>query len=62
VRELIEARGAHVLFLPTHLPDLSPIEEAFSKIKALLEKAKTAARTREELAAAMGQALCAVAP
>jgi transposase len=38
VRELIEARGAHVLFLPTYSPDFSPIEEAFSKIKALLEK------------------------
>jgi transposase len=62
VRELIEARGAHVLFLPTYSPDFSPIEEAFSKIKALLERIKTAARTREVLVAAMGQALYAAAP
>jgi transposase len=34
VRELIEARGAELLFLPPYSPDLSPIEEAFSKIKA----------------------------
>ena len=37
---------------------LNPIEEAFSKIKALLRKA--AARTREELVEAMGDALSAI--
>jgi transposase len=36
VRELIEARGADLVFLPSYSPDLNPIEEAFSKIKALL--------------------------
>src|SRR3954471_15611869 len=35
VRELIEARGAEVWFLPAYSPDLNPIEEAFSKVKAL---------------------------
>jgi transposase len=60
VRELIEARGAQVLFLPAYSPDFSPIEEAFSKIKALLKKA--AARTREALVEAMGEALSAVTP
>ena len=35
VRDLIEVRGASLLFLPA----CSPIEEAFSKIKALLKKA-----------------------
>jgi transposase len=36
VRELIEAKkGAQVLFLPAYAPDFTPIEEAFSKIKAL---------------------------
>jgi transposase len=44
VRELVEARGAQLLFLPAYSPDFSPIEEAFSKIKALLKKA--AARSR----------------
>jgi transposase len=58
VRELIEAKGAEVLFLPAYSPDLNPIEEAFSKIKALLKKA--AARTREALVEAMREALCDV--
>jgi transposase len=33
VRELIEARGAELVFLLSYSPDLNPIEEAFSKIK-----------------------------
>jgi len=40
VRELTEARGAQVLFLPSHSPDLNPIEEAFSKIEAIVRKAQ----------------------
>jgi transposase len=36
VRQIIEARGCHVLFLPAYSPDFSPIEEAFSKLKAFL--------------------------
>ena len=47
MRELIEERGAEVLFLPSYSPDLSPIEEAFSKIKSILRK--LAARTHEAL-------------
>ena len=39
VRELIEARGCELLFLPPYSPDLNPIEEAFSKMKALLRRA-----------------------
>jgi len=31
VRQAIEARGCQLLFLPSYSPDLSPIEEAFSK-------------------------------
>ena len=44
VRELIEARGADLLFLPSYSPDLNPVEEAFSKIKQLVRK--TGARMR----------------
>ena len=33
IRELIEAKGAEVVFLPSYSPDLNPIEEALSKIK-----------------------------
>jgi transposase len=58
VRDLVEARGCSLLFLPAYSPDFSPIEEAFSKIKALLRKAK--ARTREALLEAIGRALNAV--
>jgi hypothetical protein len=47
VRELIEEQGCSLLYLPPYSPDFSPIEEAFSKLKALLRKAK--ARTRVAL-------------
>jgi transposase len=61
VRELIEERGCELWFLPSYSPDLlNPIEEAFSKVKAHLRKA--AARTREELVEAMGEALSAITP
>ena len=39
VRELIEAAGACLLYLPPYSPDFNPIENAFSKLKALLRKA-----------------------
>ena len=39
VREVIEAKGAILLYLPPYSPDLNPIELAFSKLKALLRKA-----------------------
>jgi transposase len=58
VRELIEARGADLLFLPSYSPDLNPIEEAFSKIKNIVRKA--AARTREALNEAIAEAMSAV--
>jgi transposase len=58
VRQLIEARGADVVFLPSYSPDLNPIEEAFSKIKQFVRKA--GARVREELVEAIGRALAAV--
>ncbi|MDH7791616.1 transposase [Ochrobactrum sp. AN78] len=38
-RELIEAVGATMMFLPPYSPDFNPIEKAFSKLKALLRKA-----------------------
>jgi hypothetical protein len=31
VRELVQARGADLLFLPSYWPDLNPIEEAFQQ-------------------------------
>mgnify|MGYP005983986903 FL=1 len=38
-REVIEAAGARLMFLPPYSPDFNPIEKAFSKLKALLRKA-----------------------
>lgn len=58
VEQLIQAKGCQVLFLPSYSPDLSPIEESFSKIKALLRRAE--ARTREALVEAICQALLAI--
>jgi transposase len=39
VREAIEARGAVLKPLPPYSPDFNPIEQVFSKLKALLRKA-----------------------
>jgi transposase len=47
VRASIEAAGARLLYLPPYSPDFNPIENAFSKLKALLRKA--AERTVERL-------------
>ena len=38
-REMIEAAGACMLFVPPYSQDFNPIEKAFSKLKALLLKA-----------------------
>jgi transposase len=58
VRERIEARGCELWFLPSYSPDLNPIEEAFSKAKVVLKRAK--ARTLQALFDATGRALDAV--
>ncbi len=60
VREAIEGAGAYLIYLPPYSPDLNPIEKAFSKVKAILRKA--AARTLEELWAAIAHALTAFKP
>ncbi len=46
-RELIEAAGAELVFLPPYSPDLNPIELVFAKIKQLLRS--LACRTRDAL-------------
>ena len=55
VKQAIEARGCHLLFLPAYSPDFSPIEEAFSKLKTILRRG--GARTREVLQEVIIQAL-----
>jgi len=54
-RELIEARGAQLLFLPAYSPDFNPIEPMWAKVKEYLRAAK--ARTRKKLLMAIGKAL-----
>jgi transposase len=53
VREMIEAAGARLLYLPPYSPDFNPIENAFAKLKALLRKA--AERTVDGLWTAIGR-------
>jgi transposase len=52
---ILKEKGAWFLFLPAYSPDLNPIEQAFSKLKAHLRKAE--ARTFEALWQAIG-AIC----
>jgi transposase len=58
VRELIEQRGCQLWLLPPYSPDFNPIEEAFSKVKALLRRAQ--ARVLEALFEATEEALGAL--
>ena len=58
VRQLIEARGAQLLYLPPYSPDFNPIEQAWSKIKQLLRAAK--ARLVEALEQAAAEAIAAI--
>jgi transposase len=54
---LIEAAGAEVLPLPAYSPDMNPIEQCISKLKAALRsaKARTVRRLHNALARAMRQ-------
>ena len=40
VRQIIEAAGAELRYLPPYSPDLNPIEQAIAKLKAHLRKAQ----------------------
>lgn len=58
IRQAIEARQCTLLFLPSYSPDFTPIEQAFSKIKAVLRR--LGARTKEALWEAMRVAVEAI--
>jgi transposase len=60
VRDVIESCGASLVFLPKYSPDLNPIENAFSKLKAGLRKA--AERSTEALWNRIGQLVHDFAP
>ncbi|ESQ74005.1 hypothetical protein ABENE_23780, partial [Asticcacaulis benevestitus DSM 16100 = ATCC BAA-896] len=55
VRDIIEAIGAKVLYLPPYSPDFNPIEQVFAKLKTLLRKA--AERTVDGLFKRIGEIL-----
>ena len=55
VQAIIEAHGATIKYLPPYSPDLNPIEQVFSKLKALLRKA--AERTYDKLWRLIGKLL-----
>ena len=55
LKELMEKRGARLLFLPPCSPNFTPVELAFSKLKTFLRTAR--ARTRQALTAAVRAAL-----
>ena len=58
IEDAIEAAGAWVLFLPTYSPDLNPIENCWSKVKALLRSLKP--RTLPDLLAALADAFASI--
>lgn len=60
VRAAIEGAGAQLLLLPPYSPDLNPIENAFSKLKAMLRK--LAARTIDQLWEAIAQIIQTYSP
>jgi len=47
IKEAVEMIGATLLYLPPYSPDLNPIEEMWSKLKAHLRKVK--ARSSDNL-------------
>ena len=55
VRELIEAAGAELRYLPPYSPDLNPIELSFATLKAHLRKA--AKRTVNDIVDEIGKAI-----
>jgi len=59
-RTAIEHTGAELRLLPPYSPDLNPIENAFSQLKAFLRKA--AARTIEGLRKAIADGMDTIGP
>ena len=60
VQQLILESGCELWPLPAYSPDLSPIEEGFSKLKSGLRR--VGARTREALIEAIAEGLDAITP
>jgi transposase len=55
LKEIIEAKGAKIEYLPPYSPDFNPVENMWSKLKTQLRKVKE--RSKETLFDAVGKAL-----
>jgi transposase len=60
IREMIEATGAELWYLPPYSPDFNPIEKMWSKVKASLRASKP--RVVEEIHEAVRKALKQITP
>ncbi len=60
VNELVDRFGCELLYLPTYSPDLSPIEQLFAKLKALIKRLRP--ETIDNLIQAFCEAVRAVTP
>lgn len=60
VRELVEAAGCELLYLPTYSPDFNPIEHLFAKVKAFIKRLRPA--TIQGLTQAFCDALKSITP
>jgi len=60
VRELIEATGAQLRYLPPYSPDFNPIEQCWGKVKQKLRSLKP--RTVEALQQAISEAIATITP
>jgi len=58
VLEVFQGLGVTVKLLPAYSPEFNPIEQAWSKVKEAVRRARP--RTTEELIAAVGAALRAI--
>ncbi len=59
IRELIEARGCHLLYLPPYSPDLNRIERWWARMKRIARRLLERGTTLRE---AVDTELCAVCP
>ena len=60
VRDLVDAAGCELLYLPTYSPDLNPIEHLFAKLKAFVKRLRP--DTIDNLIQAFGDAVQTVTP
>ena len=58
ITQAVENAGCQLVYLPPYSPDYSPIENMWSKVKAILRK--TAARTFDAVVDGVGEALHAI--